>query len=187
MVRFVIGAVASISGALGLVLSPMISAAQVAPAVSPIATTAKIPEGTEMLIRFNDRLSSATNSAGDKFSISLDDQIKLADGTVIPAGYAGRGEVTEADKKGFMGKAGELNIRIDYLRIGDARIRLRASKGNEGKGAMGTTIALTLLFGPLGLLKRGHDVEITPGQTITAYVDQDAEVALPLAPPPRDN
>ena len=161
--------------------------AQIAPALIPTATSAKIPEGTEMLIRFNDRLSSATNSAGDKFSISLDDQIKLADGTVIPAGYAGRGEVTEADKKGFMGKAGELNIRIDYLRIGDARIRLRASKGNEGKGAMGTTIALTLLFGPLGLLKRGHDVEITPGQTITAYVDQDAEVALPLAPPPRDN
>lgn len=49
---------------------------------------------------------------------------------------------------------------------------------------MGFTIALTVLFGPLGLLKRGHDIEIKPGQTLTAYVDQDAEIDLPLPPPP---
>ncbi len=187
MIKFQFGTIACLSTAMVLALTPMTTLAQVNPVTIPAAVTAKIPEGTEMLIRFNDRLSSATNTAGDKFSITLDDQVKLADGTLIPAGYVGRGEVTGANKKGFMGRAGELNIRIDYLRIGDARVRLRTSKGSEGKGALGTTVALTLLFGPLGLLKRGHDIEIKSGQTITAYVDQDAEIALPLAPPPRDN
>ncbi|MDB5439170.1 MAG: hypothetical protein JWM33_1597 [Caulobacteraceae bacterium] len=139
-----------------------------------------------MLIRFNDNLSSGKNSEGDKFSISLDDQIKLSDGTTIPAGYGGRGEVTAAKKKGMMGQAGELNVRLDYIRVGDDRIRLRASKGGEGKGAMGATIALTVLFGPLGLLKHGHDIEIKSGQTITAYVDQDASITTPLSPPPKD-
>lgn len=157
---------------------------QAAPA--PSAQVVKVPEGTELMIRFNDALSSGTNTAGDQFSITLDEAVKLPNGTVIPAGYRGKGEVTDAKKKGFMGQAGELSVRLTYLRVGDSRIRLRASKGGEGKGAMGATIALTVLFGPLGLLKRGHDIEIKPGQTITAYADQDAELVLPMAPPPLD-
>lgn len=157
-----------------------------APVVSAVVAPSKVKlrEGEELVIRFEDRLSSGTNTAGDQFSIALEEDMKLADGTVIPAGYRGRGEVTDAKKKGFVGQAGELNVRLSYIRLGDTRVRLRANKGGEGKGAMGATIALTVLFGPLGLLKRGHDIEIKPGQTLTAYVDQDAEITLPLPPPP---
>lgn len=172
------------------IMLPAVSAAS-APAPAPAAaqptpasTKVKLREGEELVIRFEDRLSSGANTSGDQFSIALEEDMKLSDGTVIRAGYRGRGEVTEAKKKGFMGQAGELNVRLNYIRVGDTRVRLRASKGGEGKGAMGATIALTVLFGPLGLLKRGHDIEIKPGQTLTAYVDQDAEIDLPLPPPP---
>ena len=144
-----------------------------------------------MLVRFDEALSSGRNTQGDKFSISLDESVDLGGGVVLAAGYSGRGEVTSAEKKGYMGKAGELNVRLEYIRVGDTRIRLRANKGGEGKGAMGATVALTILFGPLGLLKRGQDIEITAGQTLTAFVDQDVTLALPLpapvppqAPPP---
>ncbi|MES2895900.1 MAG: hypothetical protein V4759_07715 [Pseudomonadota bacterium] len=152
--------------------------------MTALAQVVKIPEGAELLIRFDDKLSSATNTEGDQFSISLDESVKLADGTVIAEGYRGKGEVTSASKRGYMGKAGELNVRLHYIRIGETRVRLRASKSGEGKGAMGATIALTVLFGPLGLLKRGHDIEIKEGQTLTAYVDQDADLTTPLSPPP---
>jgi hypothetical protein len=176
-----------------LCAAPIVASAQPAapvPAAAPAAAPAvaphkvKIPEGTELTIRFNDKLSSERNTEGDQFSISLDDEVKLPDGTVLKPGYRGKGEVTDAKKKGFMGQAGEMNVRLNYLRVGDTRVRLRASKGGEGKGAMGATIALTVLFGPLGLLKRGHDIEIKEGQTITAFVDQDAEIDVPVAPPP---
>ncbi len=50
---------------------------------------------------------------------------------------------------------------------------------------MGATVALTILFGPLGLLKRRQDIEITPGQTITAFVDQDVTLPLPIPAPPQ--
>ena len=170
------------------IMLPAVSAAAAPTPVTappaPAVTKVKLREGEELVIRFEDRLSSGSNTAGDQFSIALEEDMKLADGTVIRAVYRGRGEVTEAKKKGFMGQAGELNVRLNYIRVGDTRVRLRASKGGEGKGAMGATIALTVLFGPLGLLKRGHDIEIKPGQTLTAYVDQDAEIDLPLPPPP---
>lgn len=148
------------------------------------AATVKVPEGTEMTIRLNDNLSSGTSTEGDQFSITLQQPVTLSDGTVLKAGYRGRGEVVKAKKKGFAGQAGELNIRINYVRIGDTRIRLRANQGSEGQGALGATIALSVFFGPLGLLKHGHDIEIKAGQSLKAYVDADAEIDTPVPPPP---
>lgn len=146
------------------------------------AATVKVPEGTEIVINVDDKLSSETNKEGDRFSISLADDIVLADGTKLPAGLKGAGEVTHAKKKGMMGKPGELNVRFDYLKAGDTKIKLRGQKGAEGDARYGTTITLTVLFGPLGLIKHGKDVEIKPGQRMTIYTDADATVDLPGAP-----
>lgn len=170
-----------------LATSTVAFAADTAPPPSPSseqAQSAVLREGTEVRLRFEDDLSSKTASEGDRFSLSLDDNITLANGVVLKAGYRGAGEVTHAEKRKMMGQAGELNVRIDYLRIGDTRVRLRGQKGGEGDSRVGTTVALTVLFGPLGLLKKGKDIEIKRGQAITVYVDADAEIPLPVAPPP---
>jgi hypothetical protein len=148
---------------------------------------AHIPEGTDIPIRVDEKLSSKTNTEGDRFTITLADDVKLPSGLVIPAGYKGVGEVTDAEKNGMLGKPGTLNVRFDYIRIGDARVRLRGSRGQEGKGGTGTVVVLTVLFGPLGLLAKGHNVEVKKGQEMTVYVDQDADIPVPLAPPPPDD
>lgn len=165
-----------------------------APAAAPAATAApaapktiRIKEGTELPMRFEEKLSSATAVMGDRFSIGLSDDVPLGDGVMLRDGYRGVGEVTAADKRGFIGKAGELNVRLNYLRVGDQRIPLRASRGQEGKGAIGATVALTVLFGPLGLLKRGKDIEVQKGQEMTAFVDQDVDLVLPLAAAPNSD
>lgn len=147
--------------------------------------TFKIPEGTEVRIKFDEKLSSETSAEGDMFSIQVDDDVDIDGKVVIPAGARGRGEVTTAKKKGFMGKGGELNIRLNYIKVGDKKVRLRAQKGKAGGDKLGTSVALTVLFGPLGLLKRGADVTITQGQVMTAYVDDDVDVPFPPPPPPK--
>lgn len=151
-------------------------------ATSVHAQTVKVPEGTEVVISVDDKLSSDTSHEGDRFSISLVDDIVLADGTKLPAGLKGAGEVTHAKKKGMMGKPGELNVRFDYIKAGDTKIKLRGQKGAEGDARYGTTITLTVLFGPLGLIKHGKDVEIKPGQRMTIFTDADASVELPGGP-----
>lgn len=98
---------------------------------------------------------------------------------MIPRGAKALGTVVHAKKRGFMGKGGELNVMVDYLLINDERVRLRASSGQEGDDKVGATVALTVLFGPLGLLKRGKDIELKPGLVIPAYIDQTVEVASP--------
>ena len=67
----------------------------------PARTSVRIPEGTEVRVQFDEQLSSATASSGDTFSISTDEDIRLSDGTIIRAGYRGKGEVTSADKNGL--------------------------------------------------------------------------------------
>src|SRR5579872_3959118 len=112
----------------------------------PLTYSIHIPEGTELILRYNDHLSSATSSEGDRFSVTLDEPIVLGDGVTIPAGFRGVGEVTAAEHKGMMGKAGQLNVRLDYLTVGDHRIELRAAKGETGKDSIGATVALTVIF-----------------------------------------
>jgi hypothetical protein len=150
------------------------------PVPAPIAQELKIPEGTELQIRIDEKLSSASAQEDDKFAISLGEDVNVS-GVKIPAGYRGRGVVQSAKKRRMMGQAGQLNIALDYIKVGDTKIRVRANKGKEGEGHMGATVALTVLFGPLGLLKHGDDVVITEGTVITGYVAEDVIVPLPLA------
>ena len=83
------------------------------------------------------------------------------------------GEVTKAEKNGMMGKAGQLNIRLDYVKTGNDKIRLRGTKGKEGASGTTGAVVLTVLFGPLGLIHHGSNVEIKKGQAIHAFVSDD--------------
>jgi len=95
---------------------------------------------------------------------------------VAKAGAKALGAVTHVKKAGMMGKAGELNMRLEYVLVGDTRMTIRGTKGKEGQGKEGTAVALTVLFGPIGLIKHGKNVEIKEGTPLGAYVDQDFAV-----------
>jgi hypothetical protein len=155
------------------------------PPAMPVAASVKIPEGTEVSIALAERLSSSTSAVGDTFAVYSNEDIRLADGTVIPAGYSGKGEVTVAEHNGMLGKSGQLGVRLVYLKIGDVHLHLRANRSGEGASGVTNTVVLTVLFGPLGLLVHGHSVVYPKGQLMTAYVDQDTQISLPVAPPPR--
>lgn len=142
------------------------------------AATVRVSEGTEVRLRMLDGLSSATAVQGQRFNLELDDDIRVDGVVVIPRGAKALGTVVSARKRGFMGKGGELNIMVDYLIVNDERVRLRASSGREGDDKVGATVALTVLFGPLGLLKRGKDIEVNPGLVIPAYIDQSVDIAV---------
>ena len=154
-------------------LGPAYAADDAAQASSKVT----LREGTEVKLKFADDLSSKTANEGDPVNLILDEDIKVGDVVVAKAGCKAVGEVTNAKKAGMMGKAGELNMRLEHLTVGDEKVRLRGSKGKEGNGKEGTAVALTVLFGPIGLIKHGKNVEVKAGTPLTAYVDDD--ISLP--------
>ena len=151
------------------------------PQPAPAPTTGKLllREGTDVKLKFADDLSSKTAVDDDPVTLILDEDLKVGDVVVAKAGCKAVGTITNAKKAGMMGKAGELNLRLEHLTVSDQRIRLRGSKGKEGEGKVGTAVALTVLFGPIGLIKHGKDMKIQKGTTLKAYVGDD--VSLPPA------
>ncbi len=138
-----------------------------------------LKEGTDVKLKFAQDLSSKTANDDDPVNLVLAEDLKLGDVLVAKAGAKALGTITHAKKAGMMGKGGELNMRLEYVLAGDSRVRLRGTKGKEGEGKVGTAVALTVLFGPIGLIKHGKNVEIKEGTPLLAYIDQD--FAVPAA------
>lgn len=180
---------------LGMMAAGAVAAlAQGALAQAPAAAEApatevriKVPEGTEFPIRLEEAISSQSAQVGDRFTISLDDDVPLPDGTILRAGYRGVGEVVNATSNGMLGKSGKLNITLLYLRVGDQRIRLRANRGAEGEGRVGAQVASVILFWPVAPFIKGKNTTINKGARMTAYSDQDVSLAAPVATPPPAN
>jgi hypothetical protein len=70
-------------------------------------------------------------------------------------------------------------LKVESTTAADGqKIPLRASKSSSGDSHMGATVALTMLFGPLGLLKHGNDVKYPAGTKVTVYTDQQITVKV---------
>ena len=157
---------------------PVVAAGHVAAAPDALGKY-MLREGEDVNLQFSDDLSSKTASEGDPVELILTDDLKVGTVVVARAGTHAFGEVTKAEKSGMMGKAGELNLRLDYMKVGDTKILLRGTKGKEGESGTTSAVVLTVLFGPIGLIKHGKNVEIKKGQALHAYVADDVAV-LPV-------
>ena len=130
-------------------------------------------EGTEVTLKFVNDITSKTAKEGDPVEFVLADDVKVGDSVVIKKDAHATATVSNAKKAGMMGKPGELNVTLNYLDAADNHIRLRGTKGREGESKTGATVALTVIFGPIGLIKHGKNVQIPAGTPLTAYIDQD--------------
>jgi len=168
--------------------APATDAAKPAPVAATVPPAAQAPalpagplvlkEGSDIHLKFAQNLSSKTAAEGDTVNLVLDEDLKVGDVVVAKAGSKVVGTITHAKKAGMIGKAGELNMRLEYLILPDGRLRLRGSKGKEGEGKEGTAVALTVLFGPIGLIKHGKEVEIKEGTPLPAYTDENYTVPV---------
>jgi hypothetical protein len=137
-----------------------------------------VREGTDVSLKFAQDLSSKTAAEDDPVNLVLAEDLKVGDVVIAKAGSKAVGTITHAQKAGMMGKAGELNMRLQYLLVGDTRVKLRGTKGKEGQGKEGTAVALTVLFGPIGLIKHGKNVDIKEGTPLQAYTDETYELPV---------
>jgi hypothetical protein len=130
-------------------------------------------DSTEVGLKFATDVNSKSAHEGDPVEFLLDEDLKVGGTVVIPKGAHAVAIVSAAKKAGMMGKPGELNVQLQYLIIVNNHIHLRGTKGKEGDSKTGATVALTVIFGPIGLIKHGKNVDIPIGTPLKAYVDQD--------------
>lgn len=149
------------------------------PTASPDKTVV-IPDGTEISAVTTETISSKTATEGDSIAFKVDEDVTINGVVVIAKGTLIKGEVTNAQSSGHFGKAGKLSVRVNSTEtIDHQKIKVRASKGKEGDNKTGTTVALVVLFGPLGFLKKGKNAEIKEGTKIKVFTDEEKTVKVP--------
>lgn len=168
-------------------LALVVALVMFAQAVVPLAAIARsggvpqktvtVPDGTEISVITTEEISSKTATEGDPLTFKVDEDVIVDGNVVIGRGALVKGIVADSKRSGRMGKAGTLNVRIEStMTVDNQKIKLRATRGREGDDKTGTTVALTVLFGPLGLLKKGKDAKIKEGTKIKAYTDEEKKV-----------
>src|SRR5258707_1520232 len=137
-----------------------------------------LAEDTPVKLKLTRTMSSKDAKADEKVDFEVLEDIKVRDVVVVKQGAMAIATVTEAQPKRRMGRAGKLNINIDYVQLVDGeKVPLRAVKGGSGgnhTGAMtGAIVASSILFfpaAPFFLFIHGNDITIPKGTEVSAYV-----------------
>lgn len=160
-------------------------AAQTAPATAAEPSKVTLKEGTEVNLKLAQTLSSKTAAVGDSVEMVLDQDLIVDKTLVAKKGSRALATVSNAKKAGMAGRGGELNLRLEYVKAGDTKVKLRGTQAKNGDNKTGATVGLVLAFGVLGFMKHGKQAEVKEGTPVKAFVDEDAQVAsLGTAPEP---
>lgn len=166
------------------IFSPALAQDPPAPQEKPKVSGNVLPEDTPVRLKLMQNLSSGTNKVNDKVDFEVIEAVKIGDTVVIAQGAPAIATVTKATSKKSFGRAGKLDVNIDYVRlVNNEKVNLRAIKAGSGgsrTGVMtGAVVATAIVFfpaAPLFFFVKGKNIEIPKGTEITAYVAADTIV-----------
>jgi hypothetical protein len=127
-----------------------------------------LAEGTELTLRMAQDISSRAARPGEPIELTLAEDLKVGDAIVAKAGSRALGEVVQGKRPDFWGEAGEVSLRVHFLRVGDQKVEIR--------GALGSAGARYVVI-------RGSQAVIKAGTPVKAFVAADIEVS-PLTEDP---
>lgn len=140
-----------------------------------------LPEGTQVRVRLEQALSSATAEEGQSVNLSVADDVKIGDTIVIAQGSTCVGTIIQAVPKRRMGRTGKLDFAIERLVAVDGTsvpLRYSPTKKEGGSHAAATgalTAGAAILFwpaAPVFLLIKGKDVTVNRGVVFQVFTDQ---------------
>src|SRR5262245_13003288 len=157
-----------------------------------------IPEGTELDIRLQDRLSSKDNVVEDRFRATTAVDLTMGDRMLIPAGSEVRGVISSVEKAGRLDRKAEMTLSFDQITVNGRDYPIQATvidaiegegiKGDIGKiaagsgvgaiiggilgGAKGAIAGILIGGGGIAAATPGKDIELEPGTILRVKLDQ---------------
>jgi hypothetical protein len=148
----------------------------------------EIPDGTKVICRLEQTLSSATTELGQEVQLSVTEDVKIGDTIVIAQGATIVGTVVQAQEKRRMGRTGKLDFSIDKVKAVDGKfipLRYAVQKKEGGSHAVASgvlTAGVAVLFWPAApfmLLMKGKEAQINKGMIFDTFTDSRHILASP--------
>lgn len=120
-------------------------------------------EGTEVPLKLAQDVNSRASKADEPIELTLAEDLKVDNRVVVKAGSRALGTVVHAKKPDFWGEAGEVNIRVTFLKAGSSKVPLRGAAGEVGKRYV---------------VIRGSQAILKAGMPLKAYVAEDTQLSM---------
>lgn len=172
---------------------PVVSHAQSAPlevqrADEVPSGNAVLPANTEVLLKMSQEVTTKgkTWDEGDTFKLSVVKDVMLGDYVVIPEGSPAFGRITWLTSKGAFGKSGKMDIELEYVMVGNRKIRLDGTFRQEGEGNTLATVGGVIAAGIFAGFITGRSGRIPEGRELMATTEEPVELAISASAVHRD-
>lgn len=109
-----------------------------------------VPEGTSIVVKLDQALSSKTNHSGDTFTATVAEPVSIGDKVVIPQGSSATGTVVTAQARGRFKGAAILKIVLNQINVRNSNYPVETSADSRYMKGKGKRTA-TLIGGGAGL------------------------------------
>jgi len=139
----------------------------------------KMSSGTPVIMRLTEEVSSKTKNINDIVNLEVARDVSIDGKILIKSGTPAFATVTFCEQQGMVGKAGKIQISVDYTKaVDDQRVVLRSTLTQGGKEETTTAIAGGVICCPLFLLMKGKCADIPMGTEVKAYTEMDMMIEV---------
>jgi len=162
----------------GLIAVVMLFASAALVAEQPKTVTLK--KGTVIRVALAAPVTSENAKVNDIVPVKALDDVTVDGVVVIAKDATGTAHVSSVEKKGKWGKAGGIEVTVDFVKAVDGNnVGLTHAVVTQGGGGMSTG---AMMMGLSGAFKKGKQAAIPANDAINGYVDADCAIAVSDAP-----
>jgi len=142
-----------------------------------------LPTNTDVLVRLDQTVSSKGHKVGDRFRLTVVQDVMLGGVVVIPRGTPAVGQIAWRTGKGMFGKSAKMEITIDRLDMNGRSVPLFGRFRAEGDGNTGATIGTAVAAGLIAAaFVTGHSAVFESGREFRVSTREAVAFTLPHAP-----
>ena len=179
---------ASIAQTQPAAIAPPVANVTVASLVPPIASVGQaiLRTGTEVPLRLSEQLTTKNKAVrvGQRFRMTVAEDVKVDGQIVIPVGSPAVGEVTDVRNKGMWGKSGHIGAQILYVQVNGRQIRLNGTFDDKGVTGTAGVVAAIALIPIAGFFTTGTSANLPSGGSVKGFVGEDVPLSFTAATAP---
>lgn len=152
---------------------PVDEAARTEPKLDRETRSSVLPMFTPVMVALDEGISTETHKVGERFTVTVVEDVAVDGIPVISKGARGFGEITFASGNGAFGKPGIIGLSLRSLDVDGRAIILDGRYREEGREQDASAAVAMYVAGPLSALVRGKDSAIEAGRVLKAKTGED--------------